>query len=901
MDATAVHAMEMRAGRREWTGLAVLSLPTLLLALDFSVLFLALPHLGADLGASSTQLLWIQDVYGFLIAGFLVTMGTLGDRIGRRRLLLIGATAFGVISVLAAYAPSAEALIILRALLGIAGATVMPSTLALISNMFVDARQRTTAISLWATCLLVGVAIGPVIGGLLLERFWWGSVFLMGVPVMVLLVVTAPALLPEYRDPEPGRLDLASVVLSLAAILPVVYALKEFAKDGGLRPLPVFVLLVGLAFAALFVRRQRRLADPLLDLRLFGDRAFSSALGVLLLGTVAIGGIGFLFAQYLQLVHGLSPLQAGLWLVPDALALIAGSLLAPVFTRWVAPAVVVGAGLAVTAAGFVLLSQVGTGTALVVAVAALSLTSLGIAPIWVLGTDLVVGSAPPQKAGSAAAMSETAAELGIASGVALLGSISMAAYRGQVTVPGDLPDGAAETVADSLVGAAAVAGTLPAELAGAVLGPAREAFTSGVNLASALSVPAVLVLAGLSFVLLRRVAADDPVTGDAADQNTEPAAEPAALAGPAGDGLVLPARGVLIRHRDLVLLCEAVPGRGDRIGALVDAVTAGPDPSGEILSRRLAGLLGAAGPGFYPALCAFGPAGDGIAVVVHGPAEVTVTGGDRQVRLDGREAVTLVDRLLAGPFESIRAAIPGSALVIPQGAGWPPSAELNGSPPAAEPTPPDVDPPGPPEGRPPGVPVAGPGGDMEEAVEQVEVERVEVERVEVERVEVEQVETAGPNGIKVYGIYCRQAHFNDPEVTYCTVCGCSMTQAIRMPLLGTRPPLGVLVLDDGTLYPLAREYVIGRVPEDDESVSTGRASPVRLGDPMVSRVHARVVLSGWEVRVVDAGSTNGTYVCPPGEQEWTRVPTGLGMTLRPGSMAALGRRQLRYHSHRNFH
>ncbi|TNJ63663.1 MFS transporter [Paenibacillus hemerocallicola] len=252
-----------RAGRREWIGLAVLALPTLLLSLDMSVLYLAMPQLAEDLAPSSTQFLWIMDIYGFLIAGFLVTMGTLGDRIGRRKLLMIGAAAFGIASMLAAYSSSAEMLIVNRALLGIAGATLMPSTLALISNMFKDPGQRGIAISVWMSCFMVGVAIGPLIGGLLLEQFWWGSVFLLGVPIMLLLLIAAPLLLPEYRDSKAEKMDLASVGLFLAAILPIVYGLKEFAKAGALEWQPVALLLFGGLVAVWFVRRQQTLTSPL--------------------------------------------------------------------------------------------------------------------------------------------------------------------------------------------------------------------------------------------------------------------------------------------------------------------------------------------------------------------------------------------------------------------------------------------------------------------------------------------------------------------------------------------------------------------------------------------------------------------------------------------------------------
>jgi DHA2 family multidrug resistance protein-like MFS transporter len=256
-----------RATRREWIGLAVLALPCLLYAMDLTVLNLAVPRLSADLRPSSAQLLWIVDIYGFTLAGSLITMGALGDRIGRRRLLLAGAAAFGLASVLAAFSASAGMLIAARAVLGVAGATLAPSTLSLIRNMFLEPKQRKLAVSVWITSFSAGGAIGPLLGGVLLRWFWWGSVFLLAVPVMALLLVLGPVLLPEFRDPRPGRLDLLSAALSLAAVLAVIYGLKQLALAGGVW-LPVLSVLVGLALGVVFVRRQQRLSDPLLDLRL---------------------------------------------------------------------------------------------------------------------------------------------------------------------------------------------------------------------------------------------------------------------------------------------------------------------------------------------------------------------------------------------------------------------------------------------------------------------------------------------------------------------------------------------------------------------------------------------------------------------------------------------------------
>ncbi len=492
------------AGRREWIGLAVIALPCLLYSMDLTVLHLAVPQLSADLKPSSAQLLWIIDIYGFLVAGSLITMGTLGDRIGRRRLLLIGAAAFGIASVLAAVSTSAEMLIATRALLGIAGATVAPSTLSLIRNMFLDERQRTVAISVWIMSYSLGAALGPIFGGLLLEYFWWGSVFLIAVPVMLLLLIAGPKLLPEYRDPNAGRADITSAALSLAAVLLVIFGLKQIAQDG-LAWLPVATIAAGVALAVSFARRQLQLSDPLIDLRLFKVRGFSASLATYGLAVIVLFG-GFLFLpQYLQLVVGLSPLVAGLWTLPWAGGFIVGSMITPKLAHRFRPAYVMAAGLVFAAPGFALLTQIDATTGFATFAIASVIFSLGFAPVFTLTTDLIIGSAPPERAGAAAAISETSAEFGGALGIAVFGSIGVAVYRAMLAgdIPSDLPAGMAEEVRATLGGAIDVAGQLPTAAGTALAEASREAFLGGLQLTALISVVGSIALAIFTAMTLR--------------------------------------------------------------------------------------------------------------------------------------------------------------------------------------------------------------------------------------------------------------------------------------------------------------------------------------------------------------------------------------------------------------
>lgn len=485
-----------KATRREWTALAVIALPCLVYAMDLTVLNLALPAISADLRPTAAQLLWIIDIYGFMVAGLLITMGTLGDKLGRRRLLLIGAAAFAAASVAAALSTTAHALIATRALLGIAGATLAPSTLSLISNMFRDQRERRVAIGIWISSYSVGGAIGPLVGGVILQYFAWPAIFWAAVPVMVLLLVLGPFLLPEYRDEQAGQLDLGSVVLSLGAVLASVFALKQ-AAEGHLGT-PTWVAAAGgLAAGVAFVRRQRRIAYPLLDLSLFAQPRFAAAICTYALTSFAMFGVYIFISQHLQLVLGLSPLVAGLCTVPWALSFVAGSMFTPAIAqRWSAPRTMV-VGLAVAAIGFAGVTLVDGPHGLVALVLGMTLMGIGMAPVFTLGNDIVISSAPPERAGAASALSETSAELSGALGIAVFGSMATTLYRSGMA--GQLPAGlSTEAVAQAstLGGALDLAQRLPEPVADALRLAARASFVDGLQ-AAALAGTAIMVVSAL--------------------------------------------------------------------------------------------------------------------------------------------------------------------------------------------------------------------------------------------------------------------------------------------------------------------------------------------------------------------------------------------------------------------
>lgn len=489
-----------KATRKHWIGLAILTLPCLVYSMDLTVLLLAVPHLTVDLKPSAAQLLWITDIYGFLIAGLLITMGTLGDRIGRRKLLMWGAAAFAAASLLAAFSTSAEMLILTRALLGVAGATLAPSTLSLIRNMFHDDRQRTFAIGIWVSCFSAGGALGPVIGGVLLEHFWWGSVFLIGIPVMLLLLVLGPVLLPESKDPHAGRLEIPSVLMSLGAVLMVIFGAKKMA-GGGFDPLYIALVLAGLLIGYAFIRRQAGIAYPLIDVALFKVGGFAAALCINFVGLFMVFGFFLLSAQYMQLVMDLSPLKAGLWMLPTGVVFIIGSMLAPVMVNYAPRAYIIMGCFLMAALAFALLTQMGSFTHIGTFVAVMTLLCFGLAPIGTLTTDMVLSMAPSERAGAASAMSETSFEFAGAFGIAVLGSVVMVTYRTlmQAHAPIDTPGAAYET----LGGAVEIAHAMPGDTGAPLLAAAKNSFVSSMELVSWIAAASALLAAILAVLLLR--------------------------------------------------------------------------------------------------------------------------------------------------------------------------------------------------------------------------------------------------------------------------------------------------------------------------------------------------------------------------------------------------------------
>jgi len=493
----------LKATRREWLGLSILILPTLIVSMDMTVTYLALPVLSAALHPTSAELLWITDIFGFFEASLLIVMGSLGDRIGLKKLLLSGASAFTGASVLAAFAPSVFWLIMARAVMGIAGATLLPTVLSLIRNMFHDDRQRTFAMGLYTTCFSSGTMLGPIIGGFLLSHFWWGSIFLIPVPLILVMLFTAPALLPEFKDVHAKSFDLFSAVLLICATLLAIFGIKQVAQNGW-SFLPLGCISVGFAIALVFVRRQKSLTDPLIDLSLFKRRGLPTALMALFIGLFSWAGIFLFVGQYLQSVLGVNSFTAGLWMLPGAAGSIILCMFAPVAIKYVSRGTLIAVGLLVLATGILLLSGLTTNSLALLA-AATFLISGGCGLTVTLGIDMVVASAPPNKAGAAAGIAETSTNFGIALGVALLGSLWTALYRGAVSknIPAGLSPRDADAVRNTIGGAVAQAGKLHQP---ALANLARQAFVSSLHTTALVAAFMVFIVAVLVAVKFNRKA-----------------------------------------------------------------------------------------------------------------------------------------------------------------------------------------------------------------------------------------------------------------------------------------------------------------------------------------------------------------------------------------------------------
>jgi MFS transporter, DHA2 family, multidrug resistance protein len=494
--------------RRDWLALGLLMFPVLLVAVDNTALTFALPAIAGALDTSGVELLWIVDAYPLVLAGLLIAMGSLGDRIGRRRLLIIGSIGFAAVSAATAFAPTAGWLIAGRACLGFFGAMLMPSTLSLIRNIFPDPNRRRLAIAIWAAGFSGGAALGPIFGGWLVEQFWWGAVLLVAVPIMLPLLAFGPAFIPESKDPSPGRVDAASILLSLLTMVPVVYGIKAFATEGP-GPAALGSVAFGLAMGTAFISRQHRLQSPLLDMSLFSNRVFSMAITANVLALFSFNGFILFLAQHLQLLEGMSPSSAGMAMIPALLATVVAGLAVVPAVRRIRPGFVVAAGLAMSAGGYSLVTFGSHANGPALLLAALLILALGVGTAETISNDLILGSVPPEKSGAASAISETGYEVGALLGTAVLGSILTASYQHNLR----LPDGLAETApghstahaGETLAGAMELAAALPAPLADTVRHAAGAAFDSGVHVTAMIGLVLMATAAVLAAVVLRKV------------------------------------------------------------------------------------------------------------------------------------------------------------------------------------------------------------------------------------------------------------------------------------------------------------------------------------------------------------------------------------------------------------
>ncbi|MFC8237940.1 MFS transporter [Streptomyces sp. NPDC057284] len=510
MSGTTTARLRLRAaadGANRWVVLVVLCLSLLLVALDATVLHVAVPAVTEDLRPSAVGLLWIVDAYPLVCASLLILFGTLGDRVGRRRILLLGYALFAVASAVAAMADSPGVLIAARALLGVGGAMIMPATLSILRQVFPDRRERAVAIGVWTAVAAVGAAIGPVIGGFLVEHFWWGSVFLINIPLMALILPLGRLLLPESRGSDDGPWDVFGALMAAAGVLGVVLGVKRAGTGEGVLVLATLVpLFLGGALIVAFVRRQKRRTHPLIDIGMFARPAFSTAVGCIVLAMLALVGLELIAVQYLQLVLGLSPLETGLRLLPLTFAAMAAGATGSYTLRRIGPRRMVGWGFVLTAASVLLLTLMGQHDRPALLTVAFVVLGFGLQSTLFGAYESMLSEAPADRAGGAAAIGETSYQLGAGMGIALLGSVMNAAYTpGLAKLSGaGVPAEASTAASHSLGEAYQVASRLGGPLGEVLRSTARHAFVNGLHVTLLVSA-GLLLLGALAALRLPRV------------------------------------------------------------------------------------------------------------------------------------------------------------------------------------------------------------------------------------------------------------------------------------------------------------------------------------------------------------------------------------------------------------
>jgi DHA2 family multidrug resistance protein-like MFS transporter len=484
---------------RALLALAVLALPTLLVAVDISVLAVALPTMGRELHAGPTELLWMTDIYNFMVAGAMLTAGAVADRLGRRRMILICAAIFAAASGVGAFATTPELVIVARGVMGLAGSAILPSSMALLGVLFTDEKARIQAMGAMMTVFLGGMAIAPFVGGLLLAHFWWGSVFLMGVPVMAVTIVVVPRLIPESRAEVPAPLDLTSAALSVVSVLSLVFALKRAVATGFDSPVLV-TLILGVVVGAVFLRRQATVANPLLDLALLARPRVRRTLTALFLTALLMGGTSLFFNLYLQEVQGLSPLGAAWWMLPMMVSMIAAANLGPWLNRHFPQRTVVVSMMTVMVVGFALyvVAPVSATGRPVVAIGG-SLATFGIGAAFPMLMDGVMSAAPPERAASSASLAQLSNELGIALGLSVLGSLGTVVYRARLGLPGTISD---QSVID---------GVREGQHDPALLASVKDSFTDAFHVTGLVGVAVMLVV----LVLVARATRETPESAGA--------------------------------------------------------------------------------------------------------------------------------------------------------------------------------------------------------------------------------------------------------------------------------------------------------------------------------------------------------------------------------------------------